>query len=137
MSPSERRLATLKTEEIGLEGMPYLVNETGSQTFSLHRFCDYNGGEESADHVSSKIVFSRKFSGKNYRNATDYKCNITMDPRFSSGAHFGQGYFLDIAGYRNSGPQNEPRRQRNSPSSIALDENLSRLFECMRLEYGT
>ena len=119
-----------------MRGMPYLVNVSGSQTLLLRSPCEHNGGRESFDHKSPKVVFKRKFSGENHRNARKFKRCMTMDSRFTSGAQFGQIYPRNIAGYRNSAPDH-PRQPTSTSTSITLDENLSRLFECMRLEYGT
>ena len=119
-----------------MRGMPYLVNVSSSQTLLPRSSCEHNGGRESFDQKSPKVVLKRKFSGGNHRNARKFKSCMTMDPRFTSGTQLGQSYPRNIAGYRNSTPDH--RRQPTSTSaSITLDENLSRLFECMRLEYGT
>lgn len=119
-----------------MRGMPYLVNVSGSQTLLLRSSCEHNGGRENFDHKSPKVVLKRKFSGENHRNARKFKSCMTMDSRFTSGSQFGQIYPRNIAGYRNSAPDH-PRQPTSTSASITLDENLSRLFECMRLEYGT
>lgn len=60
-----------------------------------------------------------------------------MDSRFASASQLGQRNSPYTAGNRDSSHENELQRQATSSASITLDENLSRLFECMRLEYGT
>lgn len=57
-----------------------------------------------------------------------------MDSRFTSAGQLGQTNSPYTAHNRDTSRPNEPYGQR---TSITLDENLSRLFECMRLEYGT
>lgn len=79
-----------------------------------------------------------RFSDENPRNATKYNCIMSLNSRFSLASHFGQrnpAYTADS--YRDSSRENAHERQASSSASITLDENLSRLFECMRLEYGT
>lgn len=116
--------------------MPYLGKD-GYQPLPQCSSLYCNGsGTESFDHGSPKVALSRKFSGENHQNATEYKCYMTMDSRFLSGSHLGKSFHSNIAGYRNSGFQKRELHRRPN-ASITLDENLSRLFECMRLEYGT
>ena len=62
-----------------------------------------------------------------------------MDSRFFSATQTGQFNRPIRAGYPNFQVQNghDKRVQSSLSPSVGLDENLSRLFECMRLEYGT
>lgn len=59
---------------------------------------------------------------------------MNMDRRFASASQLGPNNHPDAAGNRDTSHEDEAHRQ---ATSITLDENLSRLFECMRLEYGT
>ena len=62
-----------------------------------------------------------------------------MDSRFFSATQTRQINRPLRARYPNFQVQNghDNRGQSSSSASVGLDENLSRLFECMRLEYGT
>lgn len=79
-----------------------------------------------------------RFSDENLRNATIYNCIMSLKSRIASASQLGQRnppYTADS--YRELSRENAHERQASSSASITLDENLSRLFECMRLEYGT
>lgn len=119
--------------------MPYVGKDTGFQSLSPRSSFCYNGGRETIEYGSQKAQLSMILGGENHRNATEYKFPMTMDPRFPSSTHPGQSFYPNIPGYRkrSSGSQKHGQQRRPSASSIAIDENLSRLFECMRLEYGT
>ncbi|KAL9981009.1 hypothetical protein ACROYT_G009661 [Oculina patagonica] len=60
-----------------------------------------------------------------------------MDPRFATASQPGQRNPPYTADNRDTSHENQLQRKATSSASITLDENLSRLFECMRLEYGT
>ena len=63
---------------------------------------------------------------------------MSLNSRFALASHLGRRnppYTAD--NYRDASRENAHERQASSSASITLDENLSRLFECMRLEYGT
>lgn len=63
---------------------------------------------------------------------------MSLNSRFASASQLGQRNAPYTAeSYRDSSHENAHERQASSSASITLDENLSRLFECMRLEYGT
>ncbi|PFX19354.1 Carbohydrate-responsive element-binding protein [Stylophora pistillata] len=59
---------------------------------------------------------------------------MIMDSRYTSLGELGQSTSFYTAHNRDTSQAYDPYRKR---TSITLDENLSRLFECMRLEYGT
>lgn len=123
---------------LGLMTSIFGRRHSGSQSLSFRSSCiNHNGGRSGFDCKTSKVEFLWKFNCGNRQNETEYNTCMTMDSRFYSGTQLGQSYVPISAGYPTSSFPNEPYGKSTSSASIALDENLSRLFECMRLEYGT